>query len=218
MTTEQNKKQNKLFDTGTAHIPLKIRDKAIVLSSADVWSGSTIGIDGLQKIPTIFLGIVNEAYPEAIWEDNLKRFKQLFHLEDNYCGQIKICPLPSDKEKIDFYKLSTDVSRAIDILNKTPNLYGMRFVRIGVGHSPLMNDAAESLLKGWNVPFERKIMQFVSLGDSENNHWLTFAHSLCLRQICYTVQFYNTMDYNVHGFLDVESKSLRMIAKHMLDS
>jgi len=215
MTTEQTNKQDLLLDVGaTCHIPMKIRDKAIVFRCSHVWTGSSVISNVEQTMPTIFIGIIDETYPESLWNDHLDRFKKLFTICDNTFMELKLCPSRKDGGRVDHFKLSADVAKALDMLNQTSNLCGLRFVRLGTSSSPAMEEASESLIRGWDVSFDKKCVQFVSLGDSDDSQWLKFTYSLCIRQVCFELQFFNTNDYNIHGFLEFNNQK-KEIAKQI---
>ena len=93
-----------------AHIPVSLRDPVLELSSALPYIGD---------LPTVFVGIVDEAYTEEMWKRHAERISSLFQITDpNMVCEIKIRSLGDNT--IDGSQLGKDMTAAINALAKTP--------------------------------------------------------------------------------------------------
>lgn len=175
-----------------AHIPFTLRDSVLMLSSTQAYVGN---------LPTIFVGIVDEDYPEAMWMKHATRLSRLFNFEMDFAYDIKVNGAGS--QTIDAEQMGQDMSNAIDLINNTMqqhNFESIRIIGMGVHSATGVHDALESLVKGWNLQWDKKKVQFVALGDSMQSSYLNFCKALCLKKICAAVQFYKTMDYDQFGY------------------
>jgi len=180
---------NELHD---AHIPVSLRDPVLKMSADSAIIGN---------IPTIFVGVVDEQYTDAMWTKHAERLSHLFGIDDPTCiAEIKV--KNRGPRTIDGEQLGRDMTAAINVMNSL-EASAIRIVGMGI-HSALgVHDALESLVRGWNLPWEQKMVQFVALGDSREGDYLNFCKALCLKKLCGSIQFYKTMDYNNFGFLDL---------------
>ena len=175
------------------HIPVLLQD-SLLMSSTQVIIGN---------IPTIFIGVVDKDYTEATWKSHVDRIEHLFQIEAKYCLhhiQVK----GAEINRINEEQMGRDVSIAIEKINslKQEHNYTFELIRI-VGmriHSAIeVHTAMEAIVKGWNLEWDKKTIQFVALGDSIQGSYLNFCKSLCLNKICAKVQFYKTADYDQFG-------------------
>jgi len=167
------------------------------------------------NLPTIFVGIVDEDYTEGMWKQHVERISHLFHIDDPDCkGEIMV--KDRGPNAIDGQQLGLQMTNAIDVINSL-GVNAIRLVGLGIHGAPALHQALESLVRGWNaVAWNNKTVQFVALGDSETGSYLNFCKALCLQQLCGSVQFYNTMDYNDYGFLDLSKSHLEGLCPHQL--
>jgi len=212
MAENKGKKLQKLSvhsDTDdNAHIPVSLRDPILKMSAESAITGN---------IPTIFVGVVDEQYTDGMWQRHLTRLSSLFHINDSKCvGEIKVKNRGQNQNEIDGEQLGRDMSAAIEVININV-VQAIRIVGMGIHSAIGVHDALESLVRGWNLPWDQKIVQFVALGDSRESDYLNFCKALCLKQICGTIQFYHTMDYNNFGFLDLSNKNLAHLSKENLE-
>jgi len=178
------------FDNRT-DIPVALNDPGLTMCFRDVHTGN---------LPTIFVGVVDEHYPEARWIEDFDRIIKLFDITDSRVGGIKITP-EQDGAKIDDAKFLREVTEAIAVINKTPDKK-IRIVGLGVAGSKRIYETLEHLIKGWKVPVDQKQIQFVAVGDYANYASLKFCKLLCLKKVCAAVEVYNTDDYNDFGYLN----------------
>jgi len=192
-------------DGSDAHIPVSLRDPVLTMHSESAFVGN---------IPTIFVGVVDEEYTETMWRNHADRLARLFGIAHAiFIGEIKVRCRRQDQ--IDGEQLGRDMSVAIDAINS--NVVGkIRIVGLGKSSAIGVHAALESLIRGWNLPWDQKQVQFVALGDSKENHYLNFCKSVCLKQVCHTVQFYSTMDYNDFGFLDLDNRKFGNLTNDQL--
>ena len=175
--------------TDQAHIPTTLCDPVLGIKTESAWTGN---------MPTFFVGIVDEIYPEDDWTAHKQEIASLFKITDSACiFEIKAGSISG--RQIDGKRLADDTTRAIEIINKS-NCRRMRIVSMGIASSVSIIQAKESLVRGWQIPIREKELQFISLGESKHFTNLNFCKSLCMKQLCKTIQFYNTMDYNPCGY------------------
>ena len=181
-----------------AHIPFSLRDPVLLMSSDEAYTGN---------VPTIFVGVVDEDYTEEMWNNHATRIMQLFKFDIKHSHFIKVKGERS-KSSINSDQMGEDVSEAIEKINSLEQTHNytfnvMRIVGMGIHSAIGVHIALEALVKGWNLQWNEKAVQFVALGDSVQGSYLNFCKSLCLKKICAEVQFYKTMDYDQFGyFLD----------------
>ena len=148
--------------------------------------------------PTIFVGIVDKNYTEEMWNIHMNRLADLFEITDpSMICQIKVGSLAShfvDGENL--HQQIMTAKRAVNQINVTL----LRIVGLGIGSSESVTQALESFVREWNIPSNKKEVQFVALGESIDCHYLNFCKSLVLKQRCQTLQYYNTMDFDEHGY------------------
>ena len=136
-----------------------------------------------------------------MWTRHMNKIIHLFKIGEGYFGCIKIPP--QGENLIDGSILEQQMTTAIDAINEI-NVQEIRIVGMGVSGALGVFQALESLVRGWNLSWEHKKVQFVALGDSKDRVYLNFCKRLCLKKICATVHFYLTMDYNNFGYLDLD--------------
>jgi len=185
-----------------AHIPIALEGPLLTMTFNDPHIGDCI---------TIFVGIVDETYTDAEWTTHRNRLATLFGITDpSCCIEIQIGNLGD--RRIDAGKLLAQTIAATNLINQCkPKV--LRIVGLGVGTSEIITDALEHLIRKWDIPLEDKHVQFISLGESRNFHNLNFTRRLCMKQICKTLQYYNTMDYNSFGRLRTDRDD---VANHQL--
>jgi len=176
-----------------AHIPFSLRDPVLKMTSESAISGN---------LPTIFVGIVDEQYNEGTWKKHVARISQLFRIDNSsYIGEIMA--KARGQNRIDGEELARQMTSAIDVIN-TFGVDTIRLVGLGVHGAIALHQSLESLIRGWDtVPWSQKTVQFVALDDSQDSAYLNFCKAPCLKQLCGSVQFYKTMDYNDYGFLEM---------------
>ena len=191
--TKSSKKLKAKASEDDAHIPATLRDPVIELTPAEAYSGN---------LPTIFVGVVDEDYSRDMWMRQADRFSRLFNFDmDNWGRHIMVNG--DGCETIDAEQMGHDMSEAIDLINNFQQQCAfamIRIVRMGIHSTIGLNKATEALVKGWNLEWGKKVIQFIALGDSESSHYLNFCKALCLQKICAKVQFYKTMDYDQFGY------------------
>jgi hypothetical protein len=178
-----------------AHIPVSLRDPVLTMMTDTAFVGN---------IPTIFVGIVDQDYTESMWTNHSGRISHLFGIDQpQFVREIKV--RNRGENQIDAKQLELDVNAAIELLNinVVPTI---RIVGLGIHGASAVYEELESLVRGWNLSWEEKKVQFVALGDSQESVYLNFCKAVCLKKICRTIQFYSTMDYNRFGFLELENK------------
>jgi len=144
---------------------------------------------------------VDEQYTPDMWKKHVERISRLFRIDDPTCI-AEIMAKAQGQNRIDGEQLGRQMTSAIDVIN-TLGVGTIRLVGLGVHGAVALHQALESLIRGWDtVPWSQKAVQFVALGDSEDSVYLNFCKALCLKQLCGSVQFYKTMDYNDYGFLE----------------
>lgn len=185
-----------------AHIPVAFQAPALMISSAPT---------STEVIPTIFVGIVDNIYTEDHWSNHRNRIERLLEIPNgDLVGEIKVGS--RDNETIDGENLALDMKNAVTIIN-SKNFNSIRIIGMGVHGCLAVIEALESLVHSWKLPLDQKKVHFIALGDSIDNNYLNLCKMLCLKQICRTVQFYNTMDYNMYGFVD--STNARLLSHHL---
>jgi len=170
---------------------------------------------------TIFVGVVNANYTEAIWNDHKEQLSKLFGITSLDCiKEMKLeCPGPIMEPGLVLSRM-TEITAFINEKKSTM----LRIVGLGVGSSEVITDALEALIRQWDIPLDQKHVQFVSLGETEDYHYLNFCRELCMKQVCKNLQYYNTMDYNPFGYLCVNrstshtAESLRKLIRHQMES
>jgi len=175
-----------------AHIPVTLQGPLLVMSYDEPCIG---------KIATIFVGIVNESYTDAMWDAHKKRLTDLFDITDPSCmKEIKVESRGERQDQINSGKLLEQWNATLKLINQwKPKI--LRIIGLGVGSAEVVVQALESLIQRWDIAREDKHVQFISLGESRHFYYLNFCRSLCMKQICKTLQYYNTMDYNPFGYL-----------------
>lgn len=155
------------------------------------------------NVPTVFVGVVHEEYTDALWENHYHQLGRLFEITSNdYCCHIKVTSIGPDSMVVDIEKLKDQMTTAMNAINiqfKDTTL--IRIVGLGKGFSPVITDALEALIRGWDIPSDQKSVQFIALGESANFHYLNFCKGLVMKKVCKNLQYYNTMDYNSFGYL-----------------
>jgi len=207
-------------DDDYGHIPLKIRDCATKFQQ--------VAIDVKENLGTIFIGILDEQCTDAHWNDNLMRVRQLLEIPDDRFTEVKVPSMRTNKQRVDYRRCGEETTKALEMINRGVTEFQVRkirIVRMGTSHSDAMTEAVESLIRGWDIPANEKMIQFISLGDTGMAHWLKFCRSLVLHQFCKEVEFYDTMDYSIYGFVRKrddkadEMKQMQMLehmfAKHL---
>ena len=165
------------------HIPAQLTDPVIVMNFGNPSTGN---------ISTIFFGMVDALYTDEVWGRDRSRIAHLFGITDQDCSvDIKV----HDEDQ-----LVPVVRTAIDKLNQLPQFTVLRIVAIGA-NKPTFADAMKTLIHGWAIPSANKQIQFVAVGESPDFFYLNFCRDLCLRKICQSLEYYNTMDYNQFGVL-----------------
>jgi len=178
-------------------IPVALNDPGLRMTFRDVHTGNQ---------PTIFVGVTNEHYSEAKWDEDVNRIIKLFEISDlNRVGYIQLTL--SERGDIDGTKLLHIVTDAIAVINKTTDKK-IRIVGLGLGGARNVYQALEALIKGWKVSVDQKEIQFVAVGEYDNYAYLNFCKQLCLKKLCSVVELYNTKDYNNFGYLDFGVREL----------
>lgn len=185
---------------GDAHIPLALQSPALVITAEPTQ---------VSRMPTFFVGIVDSDYPEGHWRDHCDRIKRLFEITDaSLSAEIKV--MNRGNQTVDDQQLALDIRRALECINGE-SFDRMRIVRLGIGGSIVVDVALESLIRGWNIPWTNKNVQIVAVGESHDNHYMNFCKMLRLKELCHSVQYYNTMDYNVFGYVDSNHQLIQHI-------
>lgn len=117
---------------------------------------------------------------------------------------------------VDGAQLGQDMTGTINALNTTP-VDTIRIVGMGKHSAIAVHQALESLVHGWNIPYDQKKVQFVALGDSAERDYLNLCKNFSLKKFCGTIQFYNTTDYNDFGFLDLDRSNLGNLSQEKLE-
>jgi len=193
----------------TAHIPIAIQGPLLTMSFENAITGD---------YSTIFVGVVDANYTEAMWNDHKKQLSKLFGITSLDCiKEMKLeCPGPIIDQGLVLSRM-TEITAFINERKSTI----LRIVGLGVGSSQVITDALEALIRQWNIPLDQKHVQFVSLGESEDYHYLNFCRGLCMKQVCKNLQYYNTMDFNPFGYLRLDTSikqpadSLRNLLRQM---
>jgi len=185
-----------------AHIPSILRDPALLIQSVPPTTGNC---------PTIFVGIVDgTSYTHEMWDMHKNLLAALFDITDPNCiGEIKIGSI--FRNSVDGANLHQQFKNATDVINQKMITH-LRIVGLGIGSSPSVTDALESLIREWKIDSTTKEVQFIALGESPDFHYLNFCKSLCMKKICKLIQYYNTMDYNEYGQLDLSTSPIFKLA------
>ena len=192
-------------DGSDAHIPLVLIDPAIEITPAPIFSG---------EMPTIFVGIVDKAYTDAMWNNHALRIAKLFKFDSNQCIHFQAFP-GRQENQIDSALLETRVVESIELINKVKPVQ-LRIVGLGIHGSFAVVQALESIIRAWDAPFDNKKVQFIALGDSLYGDYFKFCKNVCLKRLCCGVQFYSTMDYNEHGCLDLDRQFVQdFVLRHL---
>jgi hypothetical protein len=196
-------------EVSQAHIPVSIRDPVLIMSAECAYTG---------VLPTVFVGIVDERYTEEMWNSHALRLAELFNVQETGVKEVKIRRIGINT--IDGEQLGRDMTSAINFLNEQSVQSGVvnkiRIVGMGIHSAIAVLDALEGLVQGWNQPWDQKKIQFVALGDSKESDYLNLCKRMCLKKICYAVQFYTTMDYTTVGFLDLARGKIQRIDPEIL--
>lgn len=172
------------------HVPISLRAPCVTMSWSDPLTGNQA---------SIFVGIVDDTYTNEMWNRDVTRLRTLFGItDDSSVGELMVASIAN--KMVDSEKLKSDMFSAMELINRS-QIQQLRIVGLGVGSSPAVTDALESLLRGWNTPEDCRHVQFIALGESADYHYLNFCKSLSLKKLCKSLQYYNTMDYNDYGFL-----------------
>jgi hypothetical protein len=175
-----------------AHIPAALKGPLLLMSASPAIVGN---------IPTIFVGIVDDHYTDEMWRNHATRLANLFGITDQTCtAPIKVVSEPADSTVVDAGRLAQDITYAMQVINQLQTKT-IRIVGMGIGSSLAVTEALESLIRGWEIPPEEKNVQFIALGESTHFHYLNLCKSIVMKQMCHQLQYYNTMDYNVFGYL-----------------
>ena len=176
-------------------------------SPCHITEGSFVGDEFRESMDrqcaTIFIGIVNEHYLDEDWEKHKQRFMALFRITDtSFIMEIKISSIEFGSHILNSTKLAEDTTTVMQIINclETNQL---RFLHMGAGHGYAVDDSIESLIRGWDKPEKEKHIQYINHGESKNFHSLNFCKRLCMKQLCGTLQFYNTDDFTNFGYYDL---------------
>jgi hypothetical protein len=159
-----------------------------------------------DKMPSIFVGIVDNDYTEAHWQDHRDRIKNLFEITNDAYGEIKV--RNRGNQTVDRKQLTHEMQRALEIIN-AQHFIQMHIIRMGIGSSVAVDEALESLIRGWNFPPADKRIDFVALGESFEEDNLKFCNMLCSKKLCKKVYYFNIVikDYLTSYFL---KKTIRM--------
>jgi len=196
----------KLMQQRSTFIPVALNDPGLRMTFRDVHTGNQ---------PAIFVGVTNEHYSEAKWDEDVHRIIQLFEISDlNRIGCIRLTE-ESDGGKIDATGLLRIVTEAIAVINKVTDKK-IRIVGLGVAGVHNIYQALEALIKGWKVAVDQKKIQFVAVGEYDNYAYLNFCKQLCLQKLCSAVELYNTKDYNDFGYLNFHVKALYNLDPELL--
>jgi len=171
-------------------IPSMLRAPALEMTAGAAVTGN---------MPTFFVGLVDETYTDETWIHHRQQIQKLFNISDAVIAEIKIIQYGKFHNTEQFAK---DVDQAVKIMNSLMPATTIRIVGLGNGTRTFVTDALAAFVKDWNVSPDQKHIQFITVGDSSDCHFLEFCKDLCLKQSCKTVQFYNIYDYNVLGYLD----------------
>jgi len=178
------------------HIPTNIQDPSILISALPTVLGPW---------PTIFVGIVNSRYTDEMWNNHKEQIVNLFGISGpNATYDIRI---QGSDTQVDADNLRRDMAAAANVVNANP-INGLRIVGLGVGTAISVTQSLETLIRSWQRPAAEKEVQFVALGESSDGHYLQFCKNLCLKQVCKSIQYYCTQDYDKDGRLDVDRPNL----------
>jgi len=171
-----------------AHIPASLEDPVLLMTSLTANTG---------YLPTVFIGVVDtDNYTEEMWKSHATRLSKVFNVVNGYI-EIKV---GTQEKKVAGVKLAEDIKEAIIVLNNA-DVDTIRIVGMGYIGAISVLQAIESLVHTWNKPWDQKNVQFIALGDTANSDWLKLCKNMCLKQICRSVAFYLTKDYNSYGRL-----------------
>jgi len=198
-------KQVNLNQDDDAHIPESLRDPVLKMTSENAYTGC---------LPTVFIGIVDSDYTEDMWNNHATRLSKLFNISQQ-TGFIEIKVRNRGDDQVDAVQLGRDMSAAIDALSSA-NVDIIRIVGMGIHGAIAVHEAIESLVRGWNKTWTDKNVQFVALGDAKDSVYLKLCKRMCLKNVCASVQFYLTMDYNNFGFLDFDKRNLSEMSPEKL--
>ena len=184
------------------NIPFLIQDSLLNLSSSNACTGN---------VPTIFIGVVDDDYTNNTWMNHANRISKLFKFDIDssvYHIQVK----GENSFTIDAEHMGRDVIETLRKINNSEqenNDIGiLRIVGMGIHSAIGVHVALEALIKGWKLQWDKKMVQFIALGDSKQGTYMNFCKSLCLKKICAKVQFYKTMDYDMFGYFTDDASTL----------
>ena len=175
------------------HIPTALHDPLTLISWENPWSGN---------IPTIMIGIILEHFLEEDWESQRRRFSTLFNITDpSFIMEIKTRNVGFGSNLLDGTQLKEETTVALHILNCLETTQ-LRIIHLGMASGPGLNESVESIIRGWNIPAANKQIQLITAGEAAGLFYFNFCKSLCLRRLCESVQYYNTMDFTNFGYFD----------------
>jgi hypothetical protein len=200
---EASKKASKMETSPKSYIPSQIHHPAISLNLSDVVTNPSD-----EPIITIFIGIINLKFNESNWKVEVDQFAKLFQMPDKSYFEIKGYPSKSFEDKLDSVRFNQDIIETKNEISKLRKISKIRIVYLGVGISLALFKGIEAIIREWNVPLEKKIVQLVTAGDTSKNSLFQFCKSLCINKLCTSAQFYNTTDYDPFGYFDVRNQSI----------
>ena len=186
---------------GGADIPFVVRDPGLLMS------GQAISTE--PGIPTIFIGIVDDkAYTNKMWTSDVTRIGALVKVDRELIGEIKVHPRQEASNQVDADTLHVPLANALNRLNQW-NKDTIRIVSLGKGSSDIMFDSFKGLVAGWNQ--NNKQIQFVTAGDTADRDFLEFCKWLCMKKMCHSILYYDTLDYDIMGMLDDKRRCMRSL-------
>ncbi len=148
-------------------------------------------------------GTISGQFDDEMWEHDARVFgdRFLLNVEDIHMGhKIKLSPADSQGHVLDTASAIEEIHRAIGVLNSVSVGQPIRIVHIGCADSGFFFQGVEYLLKRWHPGVEdKKIVHFLTTGDTNARIYENFCKSLVLRNFCTEIEFYNCQDYHPFG-------------------
>lgn len=176
------------------YFPKDYHDKVLVMSSQPMKT---------DRMRTFIFGTINAKYDEEMWNYDLHEFGERFVLDmDDNHTVYKIKMRPADEQGIflDSENAIAEIYKAITVLNSVGAGEPIRIVHLGFAESGFFFQGVEFLLKRWLPGTEhKKVVHFLTTGDSESRMYENFCKSLVLRNFCTEIEFFNCQDYFPFG-------------------
>jgi len=173
----------------TAHIPSHARYPTLQMTAA---------IPLLGNHPTIFVGLLDDTrFTNDKWNIDVRRVADSFQISDtNNFLQIKIARAAPGE--VDAHFLDEEFRKAMQAVNRA-DMQFLRIVPMGIEWNEALFKYLELLIRQWNIPFINKQVQYVVSGDTADYQHFNFCKGLCMQEICHSLQYYHTLDYDQDG-------------------